>query len=75
MNSEFMSLAAWARPVEPPHISEPDPIAAPVVQTDELCIRVRLLRAAVLEALDDPKRASFDRVRTYADTLLEEFTT
>jgi len=77
MPEPFVPLAVWLRAVtdESQTVSSaPETIVVEeAVSPDELCARVRRLRAAVLEALDGdpPERAALERIRSYANELLE----
>jgi hypothetical protein len=78
MPETFVPLSAWlqppsacATPLEEETLPEQD---ASLQSPQDLFSRVRRLRAAVLETLDEPQieRESLERIRRFADALLPE---
>jgi hypothetical protein len=74
MPDSFVSLRTWltAAPLATPEPQETG--VAEMLPPEDLYSRVRRLRAAVLEALDEPAldSAMLDSIRRFADALLAE---
>ena len=72
MPESFVPLGRWLRAPMQPETCEAS-IEEPVERANEetLYPRLRRLRAAVLEALDSPDAGALERIRAYADALLD----